>query len=121
MTKKKLYDFKDHPEHQAQIPAWTARWNANAMSTVPMTDADRVETRRHIKGLYEAAGLKPPPNERIVFVRDPFVMRFAAGYAAWIWWCRKHPKNKLSTELATELATRLATELATEQATEQAT
>lgn len=36
MTKYTLTD-----EHRAQLPAWRDKWIANAMSTAPMTDADR--------------------------------------------------------------------------------
>lgn len=85
MTVKK---YSLTPKHKAQLPAWTARWNANAMSTTPMTDEDRRIMRVAIKGMYEAANLTPPPDERIVFVPSPLALRFAGGFAAAIWHLR---------------------------------
>ena len=107
-------------EHKAQLPAWRDKWIANAMSTRPMDDAERERIRGAIRGLYEAAGLVPPPDHRIVFVPSPFVARFAGGFASWIWHRRKgqveHP-----TYAATIDATRDATEAATIDATYAAT
>ena len=40
MARKKLYELT--PEHRAQLKPWADRWIANAMSTEPMTEADRV-------------------------------------------------------------------------------
>ena len=111
---KQLYELTD--EHRAQLAPWRDKWIANAMSTAPMTDEDRARAREAVKGLYRAASLEPPPDERIVFVSSPFVLRFAAGFAAAIWHLRKHAPY-LSTEDATEDATRAATEAATEAAT----
>src|SRR5690606_216845 len=79
-TKPKLYSLTD--EHRAQLEPWARRWIANAMSTKAMDDVDRAATRAAVRGLYEAAGLRPPPDHRIVFVPSPFVAAFAAGFAA---------------------------------------
>ena len=79
------------PEHEAQLKPWADKWIANVMSTKPMDDHDREQMRIAIKGLYESAGLTPPPNERIVFVPSPFVAHFAGGFASAIWWNRKQP------------------------------
>ena len=106
---KKLYSFEDHPEHKEQLSAWRDKWIANAMSTKPMDDFDREQMRIAIKGLYEAADLKPPPDERIVFVPSPFVARFAGGFAASIWYKRKNNATDDTTSAATRDATSAAT------------
>src|SRR3954470_13823353 len=86
----KLYELT--PEHREQLTPWANRWIANAMSTKPMDDTERAATRAAIRGLYLAANLTPPPDERIVFVPSPFVARFAGGFAAAIWYLRKNRK-----------------------------
>ena len=104
-------------EHRAQLGPWAQRWTANAMSTKAMDDADRKAVRVAIRGLYEAASLIPPPDHRIVFVPSPFVARFAAGFAAWIWYTRKQKKTaSAATYAATDDATRAATYAATDDA-----
>ena len=122
----KKYTLTD--EHRAQIPAWRDRWIANAMRTRPMDDTDRAAMRVAIRGLYEAAGLTPPPDHRIVFVPSPFVARFAGGIAAAIWWRRSHSSTAAThdatyaaTTDATTEATRAATSAATSAATHAAT
>lgn len=104
MTKK--YELTD--EHRAQLKPWAEKWIRIAMSTEAMTEADRDAMRVAIKGLYEAADLKPPPPERIVFVPSPLVGNVASGFAAAIWWLRRNAKSE--THDATEAATRAATE-----------
>ena len=122
---KKKYTLTE--EHRALLPAWRDKWIANAMNTKPMTDYDREQTRIAIKGLYESAGLTPPPDERIVFVPSPFVARFAGGFAAAIWWMRKNKKKNVddatyaATRDATDDATYAATDAATREATAAAT
>ena len=106
-------------EHRAQLDPWARKWIANAMSTTAMTDLDRMICRDAVKRLYRAADLEPPPDHRIIFVPSPFAMRFAAGFAAWIWYCREATDQ--ATHLATSGATREATHLATDQATDLAT
>jgi hypothetical protein len=106
--KKKLYSLTE--EHKAQIPAWTKRWIDNAMSTKPMTTEDREICKDAVKRLYEAAGKTPPPPHRIVFVPSPFVLRFAGGFAAAIWYKRKNGINShTATRAVTDAATRDAT------------
>ena len=56
------------PEHRAQLKPWADKWIANAMSTKPMDDTDREAMRVAVRGLYQAANLTPPPDNRIVFV-----------------------------------------------------
>ena len=113
--KKKLYTLTD--EHRAQLKPWADKWIANAMSTRPMDEADREICRDSVERMYRAAKLTPPPRHRIVFVPSPFVGRFAAGFAAAIWWMRKNPRSPLSTYAATNAATNAATDAATRDAT----
>ena len=108
--------YKLLPEHEAQFPAWRDKWIANAMSTDAMTDVDRDICREAVNGLYAAAKLPPPKH--IVFVPSPFVMTFAGGFAAAIWY--KH-KGSAATDAATRAATDAATGAATRAATGAAT
>ena len=121
--KQKLYSFTDHPEHKAELKPWADKWIANAMSTKPMDDEERAICREAVKGLYRAANLTPPPDNRIIFVPSPFVLRFAGGFSAAIHWLRKNKDFKLSgaTHGATQRATRDATQRATYDATHDAT
>lgn len=97
MTK---YTLKD--EHKAFFKPIVDKWIKNAFRTKPMTEEDREKCREAILKMYALAKLKPPKN--IVFVPSPFVLRFAAGYASWIWYCRKHNPNlpTACTELPVE-------------------
>ncbi len=113
---KKKYSLTE--EHRAQLKPWADRWIKNAMSTTAMTEEDRVICIDAVKRLYREAKLEPPPDHRIIFVSSPFVMRFAAGFAAWIWYLRK---NNAATDDATDAATRAATYDATRAATYAAT
>lgn len=81
MKNDKLYELTD--EHRAQLPGWADRWIANALSTKSMDDEDRAAMQVAVKGLYEAADLKAPAPDRIVFVDSPFIAAFASGLAAW--------------------------------------
>ena len=112
---RKLYSLTD--EHRARLTPWAELWIANAMSTTPMTDADREICADAARRLYAAAGLKTP---RIVFVPSPLVLRFAAGFAAAIWWQRANG-HRPATDAATRAATRAATDAATYAATDAAT
>jgi hypothetical protein len=112
----KKYTLKD--EHEARFAEWRNKWIANAMSTEPMNDEDREITRRSVLGFYAAEKLQPPKH--IVFVPSPFVLRFAGGFAAWIWYCRKHGLDPWRSA-ATRAATRDATYAATRDATDAAT
>lgn len=104
------------PEHEARFAEWRDKWIANAMSTRAMDADERATVRAAIAGMYESAGLEPPPSDRIVFVPSPFVARFAAGFASWIW-----HKRSAATDAATRAATYAATRAATGDATGDAT
>jgi len=65
------------PEHTAQLKPWADRWIANALSTAPMTEADKLETTNALKALYAACQLNPDP--RVVFVSSPFAGAYVAG------------------------------------------
>ena len=104
-------------EHKKELKPWAEKWIANGLSTKPMDDEDKKQMRIAIKGLYESAGLKAPPESRIIFVTSPFVIRFAGGFAASILYSRK----KYATRAATRDATRDATDYATRTAIDTAT
>src|SRR5438128_61352 len=118
MTTTKNYELT--PEHRAQLESWRDRWIANALSTAPLTSADHEVIRTAVRGLYQAANLTPPPDERIVIVPSPTVARFAGGFAAAIWYLRRH-NGKAATRAATAAATEAATGAATGAATAAAT
>src|SRR5215469_10152549 len=92
------------PEHRAQLGPWARRWIDNALSTAPMTAEDRRICKDAVRRLYRAAKLEPPPDHRIVFVPSPFVLRFAAGFASAIWYCRAQSARRkpTSNSMATE-------------------
>ena len=116
----KLYDFKDHPEHQKMLAPWRDRWIANAMSTKAMDDAERALCIEAVYGLYKAAKLPAPKH--IVFVPSPFVLAFAGGFSSAIWHAsRAGSPTGVATEAATRDATRVATRAATGAATWVAT
>src|SRR5438128_1511415 len=122
MTTTKNYELT--PEHRAQLESWRDRWIANALSTAPLTSADHEVIRTAVRGLYQAANLTPPPDERIVIVPSPTVARFAGGFAAAIWYLRRHngkAATRAATAAATEAATGAATGVATAAATRAAT
>jgi hypothetical protein len=106
----KKYSFTDHPEHKEQLKPWADKWIANAMSTVGMTEIDREICRDAVRRLYAAANLTPPSPERIIFVPSPFVLRFAAGFAAEIWRKRAHATADCASYAATVAATHASTE-----------
>lgn len=108
-------------EHRAQIEPWAQKWIAHGMSTAAMTEEDRAITREAVMGLYRAANLEPPPENRIVFVPSPFVLRFAAGFAAAIWWLRKNRQTAPAVSEDTAESTREATDAATSGAINAAT
>src|SRR3990167_966480 len=90
-------------KHRDQFPFWRKKWIDNAMSCESMNDEDRRICIESVKGLYSAAKLELPKN--IVFVSSPFVMRFASGFASWIWWLRKNKVTYAATDAATRDAT----------------
>jgi len=97
----KLYSFKDHPEHEAQLKAYSDKWIENALSTKPMDDDERALCRTAVVEMYEAAKLPAPKH--IVFVPSPFVLRFAGGFASAIWHMRKSGfKPDQATDQATD-------------------
>src|SRR3990167_1400314 len=116
---EKKYELTD--EHRSHLNSWRDKWIANAFSTKPMDDEERQICIEAVKGMYRAAKLDPPPDQRIVFVPSPFVLRFAGGFAAAIWYLRNRAATRNATRAATEDATGDATRAATEDATGDAT
>jgi len=91
-------------------------WIARAMRTDPI-ELDKITTA--IESLYAAAGCAKPI---VVIVPSPFVMAFAYGFAAAIWYLRQaeHATDE-ATRLATDEATWLVTDEATRLVTDEAT
>lgn len=92
------------PEHRAQLKPWAARWVDTAMSTAAMTEDDKAVCQEAVIGLYAAANLPPP--KAIVFVPSPFVMTFAGGFAAALWY--KHRYGKFPDKDIVDYAARIA-------------
>lgn len=92
------YSFADHRDHEARLPEWRDRWIANALSTRAMDEADRAACIVAVHGLYAAAKLPPPKH--VVFVPSPFVLTFAGGFAASIWYCHRHAATSAATTAA---------------------
>jgi len=110
-------------EHREQLSPWSDKWIKTIMSTDSMSKDEKNGCIEAVEGLYKAANLNPPPRERIIFVRSPFVGVFASGFASAIWHIREN--NDMNSQAytldATEAATWDATEDATRDATEAAT
>jgi len=111
-------------DHRAQLAPWADRWIKIALSTTAMSEQDKERCREAALGLYEAANLPAPRH--IVFVASPFILRFAGGLSAAIWYLAKardatRAATVAATEAATEAATGAATQAATQAATEAAT
>jgi hypothetical protein len=87
--------YKLLPEHEARFPEWRDKWIANAMSTKAMTEEDRELCRVAVLGMYAAAKLSPPKH--IVFVPSPFVLAFAGGFSAAIWFRFKNAATYAAT------------------------
>ena len=92
-----------------------AEWCNYVFRTGRMTPREREAVTDAVEALYRAGGLEPPPRHRIVIAPSPMVARFAAGAAAWIWYCRD--KGRAATRAATDDATDAATYAATYDAT----
>ena len=117
---KKIYKLDDAGRVAAD--KIVKEWTDIAFSTGRMTPAERDTVKDSVEALYRAGGLTPPPRHRIVIAPSPFVARFSAGAASWIWYRRKHASaTDNATEIATEIATDSATEIATRNATRSAT
>ena len=86
-------------------------WTRRAFRTAPI-DRDKITAAIH--GIYDAAKLKRPI---VVIVPSPFVMALAGGFAAAIWYLRKHH----ATDDAAHNAIRNATDFATRNAAHNAT
>ena len=84
---------------RSQLTPWSKRWIDLAMSTAPIA-ADHDEIRHCITELYKAAGLVPPPPERIVFVASPLAGVYAAAVGAWAWG-RKDRKGDIPAPVLT--------------------
>lgn len=77
-TQKPKYTLT--PEHRAQLKPWADKWIANAMSTKEMTADDKLDCITHVKTLYRVAKLAEP--EHVLFVKSPFALVVAGGFAA---------------------------------------
>ncbi len=123
MPKQPLVKYKMTEAVRARLEPWHREWLPKATNCDAMTDDDRAIMRRAVSELYRAAGLTPPPPERIVFVRSPLVAALAGGFSAAIWHLRSDPdfERTLGGGAATRAATRAATLAATRAATRDAT
>ena len=98
-------------KERAQMEEHTKMWIANALSTEPVDEGALVPA---VKRLYVAAGLSEP---RVVIVPSPAAMAFAGGFAAGLWYLRKHGLARAATYDATYDATNADTLAATYDAT----
>lgn len=87
---KNQYSFHNYPNHKKETETYINKWVKNTLSTQAMTEDDKEICRTEIEKLYKNIGLVPPPRNRIVFVSSPFVGAVASGFAAAVWYKRKH-------------------------------
>jgi len=117
--------YKLTAKHRAQLKPWADKWIKNALSTKAMDAEERKLCVDAVMRLYDAGG-RPRPKH-IVFVPSPFVLRFASGYAAAIWYLTRNSNaacrnaTHAATDAATDDATYAATYAATDDATRAAT
>ena len=113
--------YKLKNEHKKMFPMWRDKWIKNAFSTEQLKKEEIPLVKKYVSELYKSANLIPPPDHRIVIVSSPFIARFASGFAAWIWYCRKNKKEISATRAAIDAATSSATRAAINVATNAAT
>jgi hypothetical protein len=108
--------YKLTEEHKKELVNYKDFWIKNAMSTKQMDEEEKKICIDSVTGLYESAGIKAPPVERIIFVQSPFVARFVAGFSSAIWYLRKNKATDAAAYDAINDAAYYATNAATRAA-----
>lgn len=80
MSEKTKTKYVLTDEHRAQQKPWADKWISVAMSTAPMSVKEKADAVGYVYKLYEAADLARP--EDVLFVKSPFAMVVAGGFAA---------------------------------------
>lgn len=87
-----VYSLTD--EHRAQLSTWAEKWIKNAFRTDAMTESEKGEAKKSIKGLYQAADLEPPAEDQIYFVPSPMVGALLWAVKAGMWWLKDNPNSQ---------------------------
>ena len=99
--------YKLTPEHEAELQIWKQKWIDNAFSVKAMDEHDKEQMRVAMRGLYKAANLEYPGDNKIIFVSSPITARFVSGFAMSYLRDRECSATQAATQAADQAATQV--------------